>query len=102
MRWTSWLCVAWIGSLSNAAAADPSPTTLRMRQPGKRPVRAVPRTPQPVAQGEHAGEPPVPPPPGSDSEPAPATPPAEPPAPPADNVPATPNLSDEELAKMSE
>src|SRR4051794_33911921 len=91
-------CLILLGA--GAANADPAPRSLHMR-PGQRTQARVaqPDAPPPPDNG---GAPPAPT--GDAPAEPPATPatPATPPPTPAPNVAATPNLSDEELAKMAE
>ena len=117
-------CAVLISTASGEAGADVTPTTLRMRkvEPAsartsrvRKLVLAQAPTPTPTEPTDPAGDPTAPPasssdaagdptaPPASSSDPT-APPPApitDEPAPPA-NVSATPDLSDEELAKLAE
>ncbi len=109
-------CLMFLGI--GAASADTAPKTLHMRaskapqKAAAKPVR-VAQTPPPDSGGtppDNGGTPPTPPPdngtpptPPPPENPPPANPPpANPPPPEQPNVGATPNLSDEEMAKLAE
>lgn len=90
-------CLILLGA--GVASADPAPRSLKMR-PGVRPTRVAQPDPTPAPDAPPPDAPPPAPPPVDQTPPAPPTPP-QPPAK-GDNVTQTPNLSDEELAKMAE
>src|SRR5262245_24070405 len=106
-------CLLFLGA--GTASADPAPKTLHMRAtkaPHKQ-VR-VAQTPPPDNGGtppDNGGTPPTPPadqgnppanPPPENPPPPANPPPANPPPPEQPTVGATPNLSDEEMAKLAE
>ncbi len=85
-------CLILLGA--GAANADPAPRSLHMR-PGQRSQARVAQPDQPTPPADGTTPP-------TDGTPAPTPTPTPTPAPTKPNVPATPNLSDEELAKMAE